>query len=213
MEASTAGTRRYDSPLRNEQALETRERVLSAAVSELAHAPSELTVPAVARRARVALRTVYRHFPTKQALIEGVAQRFQERFGAPYFATLDDLPDATARMVRSFHDDEELVQAVLRLDPEALAPERAARIAALEQTLAPLLAGRSPAERRQIVGALYATHGLLMWQTLRAYVGLDDADAGAAAAWATRTLLDGLRSQAASPRPPHATATEKRGTA
>jgi hypothetical protein len=111
-------------------------------------------------------------------------------------------------MVQSFREDEELVQAVLRLDPEALAPERSARLAALEHTLEPLLGGRSAAERRQIVGAIYATHGLLMWQTLRAYVGLDDADAGAAAAWATRTLVEGLRSQAGA-----ATPTTRRGTA
>jgi AcrR family transcriptional regulator len=193
---SQAEARRYDSPLRDEQTQRTRERVVDAVVAELADGEGELTVPAVARRARVSLRTVYRHFPTKQELVEAVARRFQERFGAPYFASPEELPHATERMVRAFAEDEQLVRATLRIDPSLLGEERSARLAALEQTLGPLLADRTPAERRQIVGVVYAVHGLLMWRNLRTYVGLDDQEASAAVAWATETILAGLTQQA-----------------
>jgi AcrR family transcriptional regulator len=210
---SKTAARAYESPLRKEQALQTRERVLDAAVEELAEASGELTVPAVAKRARVSLRTVYRHFPTKQAVVDGVADRYQRRFGAPYLGSLEDLPAATERMVRSFRDDEQLARAVLRIDPAALAPERSVRLAALEETLAPVLRGRPPGERRQIVGVMYAVHGLLMWQTLRSYVGLGEADAAAAVGWVTRTLVEALQEQAERPVPLGITSTRREGTA
>jgi len=188
--------RTYESPLRREQTAQTKERVLDAAVAELADGDGDLTVPAVAQRAAVSLRTVYRHFPTKQALLLGVAERYQQRFGAPYLGSLDELPAAAERMAQSFRTDEQLTRAVLRLDPAAVAPERAARLAALERTLEPVLVGRTPEERRRIVGVMYAAHGLLMWQTLRAYVGLDEEEAAAALRWVTGTLIEALRAEA-----------------
>src|SRR5438552_4259319 len=67
----TAATgRTYDSPLREEQAAATRERIL-AALAELVVAENPaalLSMQDVARRARVSVRTIYRHFATKEEL-------------------------------------------------------------------------------------------------------------------------------------------------
>lgn len=62
--------RSYSMDTRARHALGTRTRVLDAAVEVLAEVGAEaLTVQAVADRADVALRTVYNHYPSKEALV------------------------------------------------------------------------------------------------------------------------------------------------
>src|SRR3954466_3603430 len=66
---TSSGARQYRSPLRGEQQQQTRERILEAAIALIAEdGLAELTVPGVAERAGVSLRTVYRHFPAKDDL-------------------------------------------------------------------------------------------------------------------------------------------------
>ncbi len=84
---SLSEPRRYESPVRRQRAAETRERILTAG-SELVHGFSrwdwrELTVRAVARRAGVNERTVYRHFSTERDLHDAVMGRLQEEAGDP----------------------------------------------------------------------------------------------------------------------------------
>lgn len=53
---------------------ETRRRILDAVNSLLAEEhPASLSVPAVARRAGVSTATIYRHFPSKEALLDASA--------------------------------------------------------------------------------------------------------------------------------------------
>ena len=75
-----------DPSLRDEQVERTRERILDAAVTLLADESfAELTVPLVAKRAGVAVRTVYRYFPSRAALIDAVAVLADGRFGPTPF--------------------------------------------------------------------------------------------------------------------------------
>jgi AcrR family transcriptional regulator len=100
--------RRYDSPVRRQQVADTRDRIVAAG-SELVHAlPSwdwrELTFSAVAQRAGVGERTVYRHFPTDRHLRDAVMQRLEEEADVVYEGlTLDDLPAVTTRVFASLH--------------------------------------------------------------------------------------------------------------
>ena len=83
---SPDGLRRsYDRTLRREQAAETRERILASG-SELLHGASvrnfkRLTVRAVAERAGVNERTVYRHFGNERGLHDAVMHRLEEEAG------------------------------------------------------------------------------------------------------------------------------------
>jgi AcrR family transcriptional regulator len=77
--------RPYDGTLRRERAAETRERILDAG-SELIHRTSirdwkKLTVRAVAERAGVNERTVYRHFGNERGLRDAVLHRNEEEAG------------------------------------------------------------------------------------------------------------------------------------
>ena len=74
-------TRPYESPLRAEQMEQTRLRILEATADVLADDEvEEVTVPVVAMRARVSVRTVYRHFPTKDALFDAFGEWAEESF-------------------------------------------------------------------------------------------------------------------------------------
>ncbi len=77
--------RAYDGTLRRERAAETRERILDAG-SELIHRTAvrdwkKLTVRAVAERAGVNERTVYRYFGSERGLRDAVMHRNEQEAG------------------------------------------------------------------------------------------------------------------------------------
>jgi AcrR family transcriptional regulator len=99
-------TRTYDTPVRRQKAAETRERIVRAG-SELVHGFAswdwhELTFRAVAERAGVGERTVYRHFPNERHLHDAVMQRLEEEAGITYEdVTLANLGAVTAKVFSS----------------------------------------------------------------------------------------------------------------
>ena len=102
--AGPAGARRsYDSTLRRQRAAETRERIIAAG-SELLHGSSVrdwhgLTIRAVAERAGVNERTVYRHFTNEQGLHDAVMHQFEDEAGIDLRGMqLEDVADVTARI-------------------------------------------------------------------------------------------------------------------
>jgi AcrR family transcriptional regulator len=100
--------RRYDSPMRREKAAATRERIIAAG-ADLARGLSswdwdELTFRAVAERAGVSERTVYRHFPSERHLHDAVMRRLEDDAGITYEDVgLTDVAEATARVFTSLH--------------------------------------------------------------------------------------------------------------
>ena len=68
-------TNTYNSPLRAEQKERTHERILEAAAEQLLQEGlEELSLPRAAKRARVSVPTVYRHFPTQEALMRELTE-------------------------------------------------------------------------------------------------------------------------------------------
>lgn len=105
MTAPTAARRRYDSTLRKERAEQTRLRIVTAG-AELLRGSSirdwgALTTRAVAQRAGVHERTVYRHFPNERALRDAVMHQLESEAGVDLERMqLGDIADATARVLR-----------------------------------------------------------------------------------------------------------------
>jgi AcrR family transcriptional regulator len=103
--AEAAPTRRaYDSPLRRQRVARTRERILTAGAELLHGFPtwnwSALTVRAVAARAGITERTVYRYFATERALRDAVLELLEEESGVDVAGlALDDVAPVTARML------------------------------------------------------------------------------------------------------------------
>ena len=72
-------TRAYSSTLRDRQAAQTRELILDAITQLLGdRRVDEVTTRDIATTADVSERTVYRHFPDRRALLEGLSRRVQE---------------------------------------------------------------------------------------------------------------------------------------
>src|SRR5580693_7922318 len=62
-------------------ALRNRERVLQAAKAVFSAGGSDASLEAVARHAGVGIGTLYRHFPTREALYDAVYRREVEQLG------------------------------------------------------------------------------------------------------------------------------------
>lgn len=88
-------------PLRAD-ARRNRERVLAAARAAFAQDGHDVQMEAIARRAGVGVGTIYRHFPTKQALIEELVRAWLLDVGANVAEALSfaDPADGLAAFVR-----------------------------------------------------------------------------------------------------------------
>lgn len=76
--------------LREQQRVQTRERIVGAVLDLLeTDSPATISVPTVAERAGVSLRTVYRYFPTKADLIHSASHSFDQ----PITERLGERPD------------------------------------------------------------------------------------------------------------------------
>ena len=190
--------RSYASPLRAEQMEQTRHRILEAVAEVLADEEvEEVTVPAVAERARVSVRTVYRHFPTKEALFDGFAEWAEQHLRLAlhsYPDTLEGIIEMAPALYRTYDENEPLIRALLsKRGQEIRLRTRRRRLRAYEKGMAELLAGLEPDERRRASAVVYLLISAPGWHALRSQSGLDGVEAGRAAAWAVRVLIDELR--------------------
>jgi AcrR family transcriptional regulator len=102
---TTQPRRSYDSTLRRERAAQTRENIVTAG-AELVRASSirdwrGVTIRAVAERAGVNERTVYRHFANERALRDAVMHRLESDAGVDLAEMkLEDFATVTARVLR-----------------------------------------------------------------------------------------------------------------
>jgi AcrR family transcriptional regulator len=110
-------------PLRAD-ARRNRERVLTAARAVFAEQGHDAQMDDVAKRAEVGVGTVYRHFPTKEALIDAIALDAFERLNA----------FAHEQAARTDADPWEALEATLWAGAEILAGDRAVAEVMAEMT-------------------------------------------------------------------------------
>jgi AcrR family transcriptional regulator len=192
-----ATTRPYESPLRAEQVEHTHAKILDAAIDLVADSgPEALTIPLVAERAGASVRTVYRHYPTKEALLEAISEEMEKKFDSNFFDRgLEELPDVAPTVFHHFGENETLVRAALRTTGAggSFGAARQKRMASVELALAPVLDGRSPEERSEIVAAIYNLHSVRNWLSYRDNSGLSSEAAGRVVSWIIRTLIADLQ--------------------
>ncbi|MEV2240187.1 TetR family transcriptional regulator [Micromonospora sp. NPDC049891] len=82
-------------PLRAD-ALRNRQRLLEAAVRAFSQAGAEVTLEQIARDAGVGIGTLYRHFPTREALVEAAYRNELERLCDSAAELLERLPPEAA---------------------------------------------------------------------------------------------------------------------
>ena len=177
----------------------TRERVLDGVAAVLA-AGEPLTFARVAEAAEIPERTVYRHFPSREALMDGLFTWANHRIGFG-----GDLPADRAQlisMVRTVFPGFDAIAPVVR--ELMAAPEgRQARLAGKPQRQAALLAlvGAEQLEldeidRRRLAAVTQLMATASSWQTLRDYWDMDGDEAAEAVALAIELIFDGVRYRA-----------------
>lgn len=193
--------------LRAEQARLAEARILDALGAEMAARPdADISYDRLAAATGISRRTIFRYFPTKEALMTAFWQRLNAGLGVqPWPASPEDLQrlppalfealDRIAPIVQAAHASGIARQMRLAANPE--------RQDAFRKSLAPVTAGL-PADRAL---ALTATVQLLYSATasmiLRDHWNLTGRAAGEAVAWAIGALLAAAKAEAAaSPTPP-----------
>lgn len=184
--------------LRARQKAVAREAILAAVADNISEdGLLELSMPEVARRAGVSLRTVYNYFPNRGVLLDGLDDWASERMienGFPErVESLDEIPEAMAAAYRAFAAMEGLSIAFARIDRGA--DERTSRsrdqntkllLDLAEQRLAHLPAD----DRRSIALLLRAMGSTRFWYLLTADLGLDYEDAAQVASWTARIVIE-----------------------
>lgn len=100
----------------------TADRILEAAEEILRRfGPAKATVVDVARALGVSHGSVYRHFPTKMALRDAVAERWLERVSTPLEAVVAEDAPAPERVHTWLRRLSEMKQTMAREDPELFA--------------------------------------------------------------------------------------------
>lgn len=157
------------------------------------------SVQEVADRAGVSHRTVYRHFPTREALLVGlsnaVEDRMRARGGVDSFDDLDELPDAVRTNFALFSHDRRATEAGVRFGVGAALEladrhRRTKMFQAAVHDALPELSVRDAAIAGAVLRQLASSRN---WLGLTTEAGLDADDAARGAAWAAATIIDALR--------------------
>jgi AcrR family transcriptional regulator len=189
-------SRPYESPLRARQVAATRQRILEAFVAHIVEGSTDpITMAGVAERAGVSLRTVYRHFSTRAALVDAVAEQVKRGMGLDF-----DAPPATAEEFRAVIRssmvaalDDEPFQRAKSHSPEAhdlLLREADSRLAWIEQGVADRTGHVPEVVRRRLVATLRvlcSTSALFQMIDLG---GMEPAEAIEAIDWSIASLVE-----------------------
>jgi AcrR family transcriptional regulator len=194
---TSTGGRVYKSPLRDRQAEQTRELILQALTEQLSDTGlKDFNIPRLAQRAGVSVRTVYRYFPTKDALLEEFAYWLDSQIGsAAAPRSLEELIALPETAFPAFDERESLIRAQW-LTPHGRATReigRKRRLANWRKVLADVAGNLPASEQRRCLGVVLFLLSSRTWQTLKDEFGLDGRESGKAVSWALRTLIADLQ--------------------
>lgn len=191
----TRHRRRYDSPVRRQRAAETRERILTAGAELLHEFPiwnwRALTVRAVAARAGVNERTVYRYFTSERELRDAVMGRLEKEAGVEVEGLrLEAVADVTAQIF-TFVSSFPLEPRTPR-DPTVAAANQRQREALLT-AVAPSTTEWSLVDRALAASMLDVLWSVVSYEKLVVDWELDPQDAIRAITWVIGLVEDAVR--------------------
>ena len=153
----------------------TRELILQSALDELQQGSAEgLTMRAIARRSNMAERTLFRHFASREDLLDSLALRVIARIDQPPLPPdVSRLPQAPQALYGAFEANANLTRAALHSElfdriRESVARERWNAVKALVDQAAP---HRSEHERKLAAANIRLVLSATSWHYYRFYFG------------------------------------------
>jgi AcrR family transcriptional regulator len=186
--------RKYESPLREQQAAATRDRILEGLVRTMADGLAEVSMPAVARAADVSVATVYRHFPSKQALFDATPEYIGRRTGADTLrppGSYEELARSIETVYRNIEGVDDVMRAAMEspLGDVARRAQMPARLCFLDDTVEALAGDLAEPARGRLARLLLVLTSSGAQRMLSA-AGLDARSAADDIAWAVRTIIE-----------------------
>ncbi len=195
-------TRRYRSPLRDAQGEQTRALILETMAAMLAAGRGEeLSVRRLADEAQVSERTVYRYFPDRAALLDGLAAHVGELLGTGVaelaIETADDIAALVPGVFERFDQLPDVTKAEILVNPDPAdrtddQRQRTERFAtAIDRTFP----GLDPGERRLLTAYVRTLVSSQTWLRMREEFGIAGREAGELVARSLRLLFDDVRAR------------------
>ena len=176
-----------------------RVAVLDAVVAQLEErSVDDVAMANVAADAGISLRTLYRYFPDRAALLHAAGEHVYSDLGIGYEIAGPDgisasFRDAAAKLSVRPALTRALVQTTAGRAARSAA--RVQRVEAIRTALAPLTESLEPDLARRATAVIAHLCSAASWVTVSDDSGLDDDDAQQAVGWAIDALIDVLRSQ------------------
>lgn len=205
LEEDSSSKRSYDNSLRQRQQEMTRRSIMVAAQELVLEGRlHNFSVQEVASRAGVSHRTVYLHFPSREAILDGLVDRAIEQTTdvvPPHPERLEDLPAWAEQAVPAlmpYLPQAKAMDAVLQAVYQRKVPSRARE---RDEVFARLVAAAAPRLSEKERKA--ATAGLRLWVSMRTLLelhsryGLDEEELVLAVSQGVRAQIQQIESRAA----------------
>ncbi len=192
--------RQYDMSARQQAKTATRDAIVKAAIDAfMAERSFAITLPAVAERANVTVKTVLRHFGSRDALIEVAWAQAYEDVMAERTPPQGDTEAALQVLVDHYERRGDVVLAMLadENDPRAVRMNDTGRLAHREwvqQVFADRLPERAD-ERSRLIDVLVVATDVYAWKLMRLDRGLSVEEVADRMLFMTEALLTGAPTQ------------------
>ena len=194
--------RAYASDLRDQQAEATRTRILEALVRTMANGVAALSIPSVAREAGVSIPTIYRHFGSKQGLVEALNPYVLAKGGLmpeKLPETIAEFEPMARQMFRNLAGMDLTLRAAMASDlgqqvRRATMPKRLEKIREVIGRFAPDV---PDGERDRLVSLALILMSTPSFHAYKDYLGLGPDASAKLVSWAIGTLVEGARHRAA----------------
>lgn len=198
---SANSRRSYHSPLREEQVRLTRDRILDALTALLAdRRADDITTREIADRAGVSQPTVYRYFPDRTAMLNGLTQRINELAAESDEGgyALDSIDEVGPRVEWLFTVSDSIpvemrAEALLNADPRRFGDDTRRHSEEMLGVVAAEFPDLDERQHVQLTGLLRCLGSSQAWLRMREEFGVPGTEAGPLMRWAVDTLVRAAR--------------------
>lgn len=184
-------------PLRERQAAQVRLAAIEAAIGLLeSRSVDDVSMGEIAKAAGISLRTLYRYFPDRAALLRAAGEQVYGSLGIPVdIAGPREVAASFLDAAGRLSTRPALARALVRTTAgrAARSAGRPQRVEAVRTALKPLTDGLNPDTARWATAVIAHLCSAASWVSITDDSDLRDSDAQQAVAWAIDTLVAALR--------------------